>query len=131
MVIKLSAGQDAITLFLDLSNAFGQLDRALLGAQARHDAILQWAYQQTMHLYDTLEVYLQTEEGLTPPYPVEGGAIHGGGMDPFWYVWNTKILINAVQQQTEGISLNMWDGPITLQAQAVVDDPTIWARVMG
>jgi hypothetical protein len=127
MVIRLSKGQDAIALFLDLSNAFGQLDRALLGAQARHDTMLQWAYQQAMKLYGSLEVYLQTEEGMTPPYPVEGGAIQGGGMDPFWYVWNTKLLANAIRQQTEGISLSMWDGPLTLQAQAVVDDTTIWA----
>ena len=113
-------------LFLDLSNGYGQTHRDLVTLQVAMAGNLKWAWNMQHGLYERLAVYVVTAIGLSLAYKVKGGVVQGGGMDPFFYIWNS-LLLHAVYTHLVGVPLQLWQDTEELSLQAVVDDTTLWA----
>ena len=81
------------------------------------------SYEQQMVQYRRLQVLIQTALGL-----VLRGVVPGGGMDPFFYVWNSLLLCRGINERCRGVLLTLlWGAQVAIKAQATVDDTTLWA----
>ena len=121
MMIRLRQGHDIAVLFLDLSNGYGQTDRGLLKEQVQWTPELHRPLEQQMQQYQRLKVHVQTAAGRSAAYPVTSGVIQGGGMDPYFYVWNSKILKAGIDRSSAGKQLRLPDGrQICIRAGVVV-----------
>ena len=114
-------------LKLDQSNAYGQTDLTALSRQASHDALWHWACQQSRKLYSRLLAYVVTVQGLTAAYSIASGLIQGGGLDPFWYVFYTALLVTALNAQCQQVPLKTISGQHKITALMVVDDAIVAA----
>ena len=127
MMIRLRQGHDIAVLFLNLSNGYGQTDRGLLKEQVQWTPELHRPLEQQMQQYRRLKVHVQTAAGRSAAYPVTSGVIQGGGMDPYFYVWNSKIVKAGIDRSSARTQLQLPDGrQICIRAQAVVDDTSLW-----
>ena len=128
VVLRVQNGQDILLLFLDLSNGYGQTDRILLGQQVYWTAYLRAAYKQQMVQHRRLQVFIQTALGLAQAYRILRGVVQGGGMDPFFYVWNSLLLWRGINERCRGVLLTLlWGAQVAIKVQATVDDTTLWA----
>ena len=114
-------------LKLDQSNAYGQTDLTALSRQASHDAQWHWACQQSRKLYSRLLAYVVTIQGLTDAYSIATGLIQGGGLDPFWYVFYTALLVTALNAQCQQVPLETISVQHKIAAMMVVDDAIVAA----
>ena len=132
MMIRLRQGHDIAVLFLDLSNGYGQTDRGLLKEQVQWTPELHRPLEQQMQQYQRLKVHVQTAAGRSAAYPVTSGVIQGGGMDPYFYEWNSKILKAGIDRSSAGTQMRLPDGrQICIRAQAVVDDTSLWGDALA
>ena len=86
---------------------------------------MEWAWDQQAQLYARLAAYIVTAVGLSLAYSIMGGIIQGGGMDPYFYVWNSLFLTGPGMGHG-GIALCLWEAEVRVHAQCVVDDTTLW-----
>ena len=117
--------EEILLMFLDLSNGYGQTDRELVTKQVTQGGNLQWAWRQQSQLYAHITAYVVTAMGLSMAYSVTGGLVQGGGMDPYFYIWNSLFLAGPGIGEG-GISLRLWESMARLHIQCVVDDTTLW-----
>ena len=99
---RVQAGKKVVLLMLDLSNGYGQADREILRWQGDKKLSLRWAIEQPLKLYELLEIYIHTPDRVTQPYSIPSGFVQGGGMDPFFYVWLSQLLLGALMRETIG-----------------------------
>ena len=93
--------------------------------QVRTRGNLQGARDMQNNLCQRMAIYVVTAIGLTVAYSVIGGVVQGGGMDPFFYIWNS-LLLHAVRKYLRGVPVRRWDGTTSMSMQTVVDDTTMW-----
>ena len=106
----------------DQSNAYGQTDLGGLEMQTENDPILNPAMKQARHQYAQAKAYVVTAKGMSPPYHLGSGLIQGGGMDPYWYVHYTNLLLSDVERKSVGVTVHMATEDIVIKSQLTVDD---------
>ena len=128
--VQLRRFGEILLMFLDLSNRYGHTDRDLVSKQVAQGSNLQWDWKQQRQLYARTTVYVLTAVGLSMAYSIHVGLVQGGGMDPYFYIWNSMFLAGP-GVGGGGIQIPLWNETIRLHIQCVVDDTTVWAPTQG
>ena len=117
-----------LAVFLELSNGYGQMDRECARLQTVDHPTMASAVKQQLALYTRLLVHVTTAYGMSLPYHITHGIVQGGGMDPYMYIWGSLLLWHKLKLRVVRVLLLLHTAEVmVMQAQAVMDDTTVWA----
>ena len=119
---SLAVRGDVTTMFLDFSGAFDEINRQAILRVAEMYRFLDGVVHEVVHHYMSFGQYVVSALGLSESYCQVGGVLHGGGLDPLFYILVVNLIHLAMRHLGVGVPVCVPPSVEMIASLGYVDD---------